>query len=62
MELAPDYPVRHVLVMLDRKESENNRLLRATGRKLGWDPEVMVPYAATDVGKFGLWVKLRAKL
>ena len=62
MELAPDYPVRHLLVMLDRKESENNRLLRATGRKLGWDPEFMVPYASTDAGKFGLWVKLRAKL
>jgi hypothetical protein len=62
LALTPAYPVRHVLVLLDRKESENNRLLRATARKLGWAPEIIVPYSSGDVGKLASWIGLRAKL
>lgn len=60
--LAPEGPVRHSLVILDRKEEENNRLLRATARKLGWAPEIVVPYSTSDVGKLASWIALRAKL
>lgn len=62
LALAPDFPVRHALVMLDRKESENNRLLRATARRLAWEPEIMVPFSPGDTGKMLAWLALQSKL
>lgn len=62
LALTPAYPVRHALVLLDRKEDENNRLLRATARRLGWNPEIIVPYLDSDTGKLISWVRLRARL
>ena len=51
--------VDHKLILFERKEAENNRLLRNTLACLNWQPIYSVPYSPSNVGKCLHWLRLR---
>jgi hypothetical protein len=50
---------RHVLVVFDRAEEANNRMVANTLRCLGWSPDLVLPYPVSRLGKVRVWLRLK---